>query len=359
MGLTEPSTTTRRWTVALASLAGVVMTLDINVVAIALPRIGADFDASLAGAQWTINAYALAFAALLLPAGSLSDRVGRRGVFGAGIAGFTATSLGCGLAPGIAWLVVFRALQGACGALVMATAVALIAGAYQGRARDQAIGIFSAAGGAAVAFGPTLGGMLVDGWGWRWIFLVNLPLGAAIVLGTVLVLREPETSRVASAPLDLSGAVLACAMLFSVNYALLAGPEDGWTRIGVLTALLAGLALLAAFLFLQRRRGDHALLDLRLFRIPSFSASMALSLCARVTTLGLMPFLILWLQGPLGSDPTEAGLRLLPMTILIMVGAWAAGRLQRRLTGGEVIAIGFALVGTGGLAWALTTPDGS
>ncbi|MQA07843.1 MAG: MFS transporter [Pseudonocardiaceae bacterium] len=143
------------------------------------------------------------------------------------------------------------------------------------------------------------------------------------------------------------------------TYALLAGPDAGWGSGGVLAAWLASGILLAGFVLLQRHRGEHALIDLRLFRIPSFTASMALSFCARVTTLGLMPFLVLWLQGILGSDPTEAGLQLLPMTVLIMLAASVSGTLQKRLPSNAVIALGFVLIGAGAVALLLAQPGGS
>jgi EmrB/QacA subfamily drug resistance transporter len=331
------------------------MTLDITIVNVALPDIAADLDAGLNGLQWVANGYPLAFAALLLTAGSLSDRIGRRLIFGVGIAVFTIASAACGLAPGVTSLSVFRVVQGAGGALVMATAMALIADAYPpGRARQTAVGLFAAAGGASLGLGPVLGGFVVDGLGWRWIFWINVPLGIALVAGTVWRLRESGTSR--GGRLDLPGVLLAVAVLFGLNYGLLTGPSQGWTDPAVLTALIGSAVLAAVFVAVEARSSD-AMLDLELFRIPTFTGAILLTFLARVTTFGILPYLILWLQGMLGHSPSGTGIRLLAMTLPILMVAPLAGRLQHRVPASRLMAAGFALIAVGFATMLVIGPD--
>lgn len=347
------------WTLALVCLSAVLMTLDITIVNVALPQIATDLSASLDGLQWVINGYTLAFAALLLTAGSISDRIGRRSIFIAGVALFTVASAACGLAWNSAALAAFRAAQGAGGAMVMATTMALIAGAYPpGRARQSAIGAFSAVGGAAAGLGPLLGGVVVDALGWRWIFWINLPVGVAILAGALLRLREPERRDLSRSPIDLAGAVLGVLTLFGLNYALIAGPEQGWTSPRVLVALGAGVVALAAFVIAERRH-PAAMLDMTLFRLPSFTGAMLLTFLARVTSFGILPYLILWLQGMLGHSPLETGLRLLAMTMPIIVVALLVGRLGGHVPAARLLAAGFALIAVAFITMARVGPDSS
>ncbi|MDQ7909888.1 MFS transporter [Phytohabitans sp. ZYX-F-186] len=351
-------TARRRWTVAVASLSAALMTLDVTIVNVALPQIEGGLGAGLDGLQWIVNAYTLAFAALLLSVGSLSDRVGRRRIFALGVAVFTGASLGCALAPGTATLVVARTVQGVGGALVMGTGLALIAAAYAGteaRARNTAIGLFAAGGAAAAALGPLVGGLVVDAWGWRYIFVLNLPLGLAILLATWLRLTESKAEN-GRHRLDLAGLVLAAAMLFGLNYALLTGPLDGWSSTPVVAALVAAGALTAAFLFVQWRRGEAAMLDLRLFRIRSFTGAILVTYAARLVSFGLLPFLVLWLSGMLGYGPFQIGLRLLLLSITMIVVAPLSGALTRRVPVHVLMALGMALTGAGALAMTTIEP---
>ncbi|TKK91437.1 MFS transporter [Herbidospora galbida] len=343
------------WTLAVVCLAAVLLTLDITIVNVALPEISGELSARLDGMQWTVNGYTLAFAALLLPSGSVSDRVGRRAVFTAGVALFTTASAACGAAWNPGALAAFRIAQGVGGAMVMGTAMALLAGAYPaGRARRRAIGAFSAAGGAAAGLGPLAGGLLVDTLGWRWIFWINVPVGLLLLAGALLRLREParETS---DDRIDVLGAVLAVAMLFVLNFALITGPDRGWGSAPTLTALVAGPVLLMLFIALQARR-PHAVLDIRLFRIPSFMGAMLLTFLARICSFGILPYLILWLQGMLGHSPLETGLRLLAMTLPILVVAPLAGRLGQRIPASRLMAAGFALITVAFLLMARVEP---
>lgn len=355
--MVEATVRGRRVTVAVVGLSAAVMTLDTTVVNVALGAIGAEFEATLSGLQWVVNGYTLAFAALLLSAGSLSDRLGRRGVFVLGMAVFTLASLACALAPSEGVLVAARIVQGAGASLVMGTGLALIAGAYEGedpKRRQTAIGVFTAMGAAAAALGPLVGGALVDGAGWRFIFVVNIPFGLLIVGATLGVVRPQP--RVATSRLDLAGATLAALALFSLNYGLLTGANDGWGRVDVVATLVAAPVLLAAFLLVESRRGRAAMLDLSLFRIPTFSGAIVLSFAARVTSFGLFPFVILWLTGVLGHTPLEVGLILLVLSVAMLVVAPSSGQLARFAPVQALTCLGMVVIGAG-LVWGAASLD--
>jgi EmrB/QacA subfamily drug resistance transporter len=341
----------QKWTVVLASSTGMIITLDITIVNIALEDIARSLHAGLGGLQWIINAYSLAIAALLLGAGSLSDRIGRRRVFVIGAATFTVASAICGLAPDVTVLALARGLQGIGAALMFAPALALIAAAYEERrARQTAIGIFAAAGASAGALGPLIGGLIVEGLGWRWIFLVNVPLGALIVAAALAKLPESAAPGEAGG-LDPRGVAFAAIALFALNYALIGEPTHGWLSPAVLAALLVSAAFMAAFVMAERGR-DGAMLDLRLFRIPSFVGAAVLSLFIRMTSVGILAFLTLWLQGMLAYSPLQAGLRLLPFSVMLLVIGPLAGRLQERFPASAIISAGFALSAAGFLVMA-------
>jgi predicted MFS family arabinose efflux permease len=199
------------------------------------------------------------------------------------------------------------------------------------------------------------GGLLVDTLGWRWIFWVNVPVGLLVLTGALLRLREPARNA-AAGRLDVLGAVLAVAMLFALNYALIAGPAQGWGAPGVLAALAAGLVLLGAFAVIQARR-PYAVLDVRLFRVPSFTGAVLLTFLARICSFGILPYLILWLQGMLGHSPLETGLRLLAMTLPILIVAPLAGRLGQKIAASRLLAAGFALIAVAFLLMARVGPD--
>jgi len=339
-------------TVFVIGLSAAVMTLDITVVNVALGAIGAEFDATLSGLQWVVNGYTLAFAALLLSAGSLSDRLGRRGTFVLGMSVFTVASLVCAVAPSETVLIAARIVQGGGASLVMGTGLALIAGVYEGgdpRKRQTAIGIFTAMGAAAGALGPLVGGALVDGAGWRFIFVINLPLGVFIVAATLWGVRpQPKT---AGARIDVTGAALAVLTLFSLNYGLLTGANETWGRADVVATLTAAPLLLAAFLGVEWRRGREAMLDLSLFRIPTFTGAIVLSFAARITSFGLFPFLILWLTGLLGHTPLQVGLILLILSVTMLVVAPLSGQLTRFAPLRVLTFAGMVVIGAG-LIWA-------
>lgn len=344
-------------TTIVAGLSAMMMTLDATVVNIALEAIGTEFSATLSQLQWVVNGYTLAFAALLLSAGSLSDRLGRRGTFLIGMVVFTISSAVCSFAPSAEWLIAARIVQGLGGALVMGTGLALIAGAYEGdgpKKRQTAIGVFTGLGAAAAALGPLVGGALVDTGGWRLIFLINIPIGILIIIGALtLVKRQPLT---AGGRLDLAGAALAVLVLFSLNYGLLTGSSESWQRGDVIATLVAAGVLLVVFLILEAKLGAHAMLDLSLFRIPTFSGAIILSFAARLTSFGLFPFLILWLTGVLGHTPLEVGLILLVLSAAMLVVAPFSGMFTRWVPVRVLCFLGMAVIGAG-LIWASALID--
>lgn len=350
----------RAWTTLVTSLAAMLMTLDITVVNVALPQIGTDLSASLDGLQWVVNGYTLAFAALLLTAGSLSDRLGRKKVFLVGVAAFTVASVLCALSPNVGLLITARVLQGLGGAMVLGTALALIAGAFEGApasARNRAIALFTAGGAAAATLGPLVGGLIVDSLSWEFLFWVNVPIGLLIILGTLW--RVPESAGGEQARVDWAGAVLAVGALFALNYGLLAGAEHGWGRADVLVGLVAGAVLAVTFVLVQWRLRARAMLDLRLFAIPSFTGAMVLSFAARIISFGMFPFVILWLGGIQHLSPLQIGLVLMTMSLALVVAAPLGGALVRVTSVSVVLATGMAVAGVGMLVATGLAPDDS
>ncbi|RMI28198.1 MFS transporter [Nocardia stercoris] len=356
---TDPLDTARnrRWTAIVAASAATVMTLDITVVNIALPRIGSDLHSGLDGLQWVVNAYTLTFAALLLIAGALSDRFGRRRIFTLGTVVFTVASAACMSAWSTELLIVGRAVQGIGGAMMMATALALIAGAYSGAEpgrRERAVAMFAAAGALAATAGPIVGGLIIDSMNWRVMFAVNIPLGAFILYGA---LRRVDDDRPGGGTIDGIGSVLAVLTLFAMNCALVEGPHKGWRQSDVDLALGGSAVLAVAFVVVMVRLGDRAMLPLRLLRIPSFSGAILLSFVARMVSFGMFPFLIIWLSASLRFSPIRVGLVLSVLAVALMVGAPIGMGLAKRMPIARVLAIGMLLTGIGMLTAVPIGPD--
>jgi len=331
-----------RWALTLACAAIVLMTLDITVVNVALADISVDLHAELGGLQWVVNAYTLSFAALLLTGGALVDRFGPAKVFAAGTLIFTLASIACAASPSVLSLEGFRALQGGGAALTFPAALALIASHYEGQARQTAIGIFNAIAGAAASLGPLVGGAIIEGASWRWIFVINVPVGIAALIAAAIKLRDtPDVRLSRSSRLDLVGATLAVAVLFSLNYAVISGPDAGWNAPNVIGAFAAAAVLFAAFLTVQLGHANP-MLDVQLFRIPAFTGAVVLSLVVRIASFGAFLFITLWLEGVLRYSAFNAGLRLLAMTCVILVVAPFTGSLQARFSPFGVVAAGFA-----------------
>lgn len=337
-------TATARWTLAATVLGSGVAFLDSSVVNVALPAIGEDLDTSLTGLQWTINAYLVTLSALLLLGGSLGDRFGRRRIFVYGLAGFTAASLLCGLAPSSGFLIAARALQGVGGAMLVPGSLSIIAASFHPDDRGKAIGAWSGLAGVASSFGPFLGGWLIDAVSWRWIFLINVPLAVVAIL--IAVRHVPETRSITENRLDVTGATLITAGLAGISY--FAIEHDGAASI---VAGLVGVAAIVGFLLVERS-SSHPMLPLGIFRSRQFSGTNLTTLAVYAGLSGAMFLVVLRLQVSLGYSALEAGASLVPFTVIMLVLSPLAGELGQRIgarlpmtVGPIVAAIGVLLLG--------------
>ncbi len=334
------------WTLIVVCVATFMLLLDITVVNTALPDIQQELDASFTDLQWVIDAYALTLAAFTLSAGSLADRLGRRRVFVAGLAIFTLASLACGLAPSADALNIARAVQGLGGAAMFAVSLALIAQEFQGREMGTATGIYGATIGGAVAIGPLVGGALTEGFGWEWIFFLNVPIGIAAVY---LTLRQVRESRDPDARgVDWAGTITFSGALLCLVLALLRGNAEGWDSALILL-LFAGAAVLFTAFFVAQTRVREPMLPLSLFRIPSFTGVQIGAFAIAASQFALFLYLTLYLQNILGLSPLEAGVRYLPLTFVSFFVAPLSGQLMNRiqprfLIGGGLLLAGFGLI---------------
>ena len=297
---------TRRWTLIAVCVTTFMLLLDITIVNVALPSIQRRLTADLTGLQWVVDAYALALAALILTAGALADRFGRRLLFMFGVVVFTSASLLCGLAWNITALDVARGLQGIGGAALFATALALIGYEYRGADRFGAIAVWGATVGAAVASGPLVGGILTDALGWRWVFFVNVPVGAFALL--IARTRMVESRDVGAVRTDFAGLVTFSASLFLIVFGLLRGNAEGWGSGLIVSTLVAGAALLVVFVVVEARQ-ERPMLDLSLFRRPAFVGVSVATFAIAAGMFALFPYLSIYLQDILGASPLGAGLR--------------------------------------------------
>jgi EmrB/QacA subfamily drug resistance transporter len=316
----------RRWVLAITSIASLMVVLDALVVSTALTAIKDDLGASITELEWTVNAYGLSFAVLLMTAAAAGDRWGRRRVFAAGVSVFAGASLVCAVAPDVGTLIAGRVLQGAGAAFVMPLALALLGAAFPPELRPRALGVFASVSGVAVPLGPLLGGAVVEGISWPWIFWINVPVGAVLV---VLVLTRTEESHGPDPALDLPGLVLAGIASLGVVWALVQGNTAGWTSPVVLGPLVAGLAALGAFVGRQRRAA-HPMLPLHLFRSRRFAAGNVVIFFHWGSALAAVFFMAQFLQTGLGYGPLAAGLALAPWGLTTAVVPQVAGRLVGR-----------------------------
>jgi EmrB/QacA subfamily drug resistance transporter len=328
-----------------------MLLLDITIVNVALPDIARSLGSSFTDLQWVIDAYSLSLAALLLTAGSLADRFGRRRVFTVGLALFTGASLLCGLSGSPTMLNAARALQGIGGSAMFATSLALLAGAFQGRERGTAFGIWGATVGAAVAIGPLVGGVLTQGIGWEAIFFVNVPIGIAAVAVTLRKVRESRDPR--ARRVDWAGLVTFSAGLFLLVFALVRGNAEGWGSTLITGFLIGSAVLLLAFVVIESRVAEP-MLELTLFRKPSFAGASIAAFALSASMFSMFLYLTLYLQNALGFSPLEAGLRFLPVSLVSFVVAPIAGRLSavvpvRALIGGGLVVVGAGLLAMSGL----------
>lgn len=338
------------WTLTAVSVATFMLLLDITVVNTALPSIERDLSASFTDLQWVIDAYTLALAAVVLTAGSLADRLGRRAVFAAGLGVFALASLAAGLAPDATFLNISRAVQGIGAAAMFSVSLALVAQEFPaGRERGTAMGVYGATIGVAVAVGPLVGGGITDGLGWRWVFFINVPIGIAAIAVSFAKLREsrdPNATRI-----DWLGLASFSSALLMLVFALVRGNDEGWGS-PLIVSLLAGAAvMLAAFAAIEQRVAEP-MLPLGLFRRRAFAGVQLAAFAVSASLFALFLYLTLYLQNYLGYSPLQAGLRYLPITLAPFFVAPVAVALLPRIHARVLMAVGLAGTGAGLLLMA-------
>ena len=347
---------TQRLTLTVVSLATAMLMLDIAVVNTALPQIARDLDTGLSGLQWVVDAYTLALASVVLSAGFLADRLGRRRLFYAGLGLFTVTSLAAGMAPDIHVLNIARAVQGIGAAIMFAVSLSLLAQAFPGaKERAGALAVYGATIGASFAVGPLVGGALTSGLDWRWVFYINLPIGiAAIVLTRAGVdeSKDPNPRRI-----DWPGQATLAGGLFLLVLALLRGNEDGWTSTLIIAELSGAAVLLAAFLTIQSRVREP-MLPLGLFRNKDFSGAQVAAFAISASLFAVFIYVTLYLQQILGMSAVEAGLVFIPGTMFNLVVAGATANLLDKVSARLLISVGLVLAAAGQVMMALAIqPD--
>ncbi|MYV99626.1 MFS transporter [Streptomyces sp. SID3343] len=343
----------RKWAPLCAvSLGSFMLLVDVTIVIVAMPDMADDLDASFTDLQWVLDGYSLALAAVLLAAGSLADRFGRRRMFVAGTVLFTASSGLCALAPDANLLIAARVLQGLGASAMFATTLALLGHAYQGRDRSTAIGVWGAVSAAAAAVGPLAGGLLTEHLGWEWIFLVNLPIGLLTAGLSLSVLTESQGDRAARP--DVPGLLTFTAAVGLGTFGLIRAGGHGWGDATVLAVLGGGGLALIAFVAAERR-SVHPMLDLGLFRSPAFTAVMVAGALSQFAAFACFPQVSVWLQSLIGSSPVAAGLTLVPMAATAFVVAGVAGRLLHGTHPRVPVGGGILLIGTG--SFLLTAID--
>ncbi len=334
----------KNWTLAAVLLGTFMLLVDITIVIVALPDIRDSLHTSFSDVQWTIDAYSLSLAALLLPAGSLADILGRRRVFALGLGLFTLGSLLCGLAQSGLMLIICRAVQGVGGATVFATSLALLAQTFHGRERGMAFGAWGAVAGVATALGPLLGGLLTTELSWRWIFLVNLPVGIVAVVITLTRVREfrpPHARRV-----DLAGFGVFTLGLVALVYGLIESSRRGWGDGVVIGALVIAAVMLAAFPIVERLQPEP-MFDLTLFRKPTFVGGSIAAFGMNGSLFAMFLYIILYFQNALHYSALGSGLRLVVITGASLLTAIPSGRLSERIPVRWLIGPGLMLVGIG------------
>jgi EmrB/QacA subfamily drug resistance transporter len=334
------------WTLGIVSIALFMVVLDNLVVSVALPTIHRELGASIQSLEWTVNAYVLAYAVLLLTGAALGDRFGRKRMFLLGMAVFTAASAGAALAPSTGLLVLARAIQGAGAAIVTPLTLTLLAEAFPDEKRGLAIGVWSGISGIAVALGPLVGGAVVQSLSWHWIFWINVPIGIAMLPLAARMLKE---SHGPYGTLDICGLALGCTGAFGLVFGLVRAQALGWTSSTVMGSLIAGILLLSAFIAWERR-APEPMLPMGFFAKRSFAVTNVASLSMYFGMFGSIFFLSQYMQNVLGNTPLQAGLKLLVWTGATMVVAPFAGIFSERLGSRPFMFAGLALQ-AGGLAW--------
>ncbi len=332
------------WTLAAVSLGTFMLLLDITIVVVALPDIQQALGAGFSDVQWTVDAYSLSLASLMLASGSVADLFGRRRVFAAGLAVFTLASLACGAAQSSGMLIAFRAVQGIGGAMIFATSLALLAQTFHGRSRGVAFGVWGAVAGISTALGPLLGGLLTTAIDWRWIFFVNIPVGIAaiaITLGYVQESKPPHARRI-----DLAGFAVFTLGLLALVYGLIEVNGNGWTNTTSIVCFVVAAALLTAFPFIERAV-RQPMFDLTLFRKPTFVGGSIAAFAMNGSLFAMFLYLVIYLQEVLGYSALGTGVRLAVITGATLFTAIPAGRLSAHLPVRWLIGPGLLLVGAG------------
>jgi EmrB/QacA subfamily drug resistance transporter len=336
---------TRTWVLALTSVASLMVALDALVVTTALSTIRVDLGASIEQLEWTVNAYNLSFAVLLMTAAAVGDRIGRRAMFAAGLGLFVAASAGCALAPDVGWLIAARAVQGVGAAMITPVALALLSANFPAELRGKAMGMFAGITGLAVLGGPVVGGAIAQGAAWQWIFWLNVPIGLAAI---PLVLRRIPESYGRRARIDLGGLALVTGAALGIVWGLVRGNQAGWGSLEVIGTLAAGAVLAAAFVAWELRAREP-MLPMGFFRSRAFSAGNASVFFLLASLFGAVFFLAQFLQTSLGHGPLDTGLRLMPWTATLFIVAPIAGSLVNRV-GERPLIVGGLLLQTIGMA---------
>ncbi len=341
--------------IAAAVMGSGMAAIDATVIGIALPTIGRDFHASLGTLQWVVTGYTLTLASLLLFGGSLGDRYGRRRIFVVGIAWFTVASAACALAAGSPQLIVLRVLQGVGGALLTPGSLAILEASFDRDDRSEAIGAWSGLGGVASAAGPLVGGYLISAASWRWIFLINVPIGVVVLIISARHVPESRDTTV-SGRLDVVGAALATISLAGLSYPLIEGPTRGWSSFVVLVSLTVGVAGVATFVIVESR-SSSPMLPLGMFRNRQFAVTNAVTFVVYAGLGGVLFLLPVVLQVVDRYSPLESGVALLPITLVMLLFSARSGRLAARIGPRLQMGVGPIVVG-GGLVLLSRAPDG-
>jgi EmrB/QacA subfamily drug resistance transporter len=348
----------RRLVLAICCLSVCVTGIDLTIVNVALPSISTDLHASVSALQWAVDAYSLVMACLLVLSGSLADRFGRRRIFQIGLSLFAVSSLLCGLAPGVGWLIAFRGLQAVGGSMLNPVAMSIIVSVFTDpRERARAVGVWGSAIGITVAAGPVVGGLLVSGIGWRSVFWVNVPIGIAAILLTRRFVPESRAAR--GRAFDPAGQALIIVLFASIIAATIEGPRHGWTDPWIVGLLVLAVLALVGLLVVEPRRAEP-LIDLRFFRSPPFSGANTISVMMSAGLGGFLFLNTLYLQGPRHLSPLHAGLMLIPLAVGQAVAANLSGRLLAARGTRLPLVLGGALLAVGGfLLLPLTARTGS
>lgn len=334
-----PMNSKRKWLVLLViSFALFMILLDVTIVNIALPHVMDSLKVGLADVEWVINVYTLVFAVLLLTLGKLGDLFGRKRLFVIGLVIFTLASLACSLAPNLAVLILARAIQAIGSAAMMPATLSILNFEFEKSQRGLALGVWGAVSGAAVALGPIIGGALVDAFSWRYIFIINLPIGIFAFIAAMLIIRESKDPNV-DRHIDIPGVLLISAALFCLTFAFIEGESRGWTSFTILSLFAGAIVGLVGFVIVELKTA-RPLAQLRLFKNRTYAAGNFIGIVINFGLIGVIFLVVLYLQIVLGLKALQAGLWLLPMPLMIIAVAPNAGRLTDKLGGRWILLAG-------------------